>query len=277
MISQFNIVFSINVFHDYFEGEKCDCLDFRPIKSTSEIMKRFGFIIKRSKNGFALYTTNTRNIQEYLNYIEKTIQQNYLEFEIDTNNDNFNYFTEIPMNWLGQLQYSSTNIVKNNNDKLQLEPVFISQSCNTTIGTVQIYFQDLRGLINNNCNSNYEIYFQARATQWQYYIINTSGLLFNNLTIVSKTSIDFGKSTPVIIQSGKTALLFSSGEQYIKMSEVPKYQFDLVNESKTTNQTLKTNSLKTIFKGLPNPNPSHIGTTITQGTSIATSPMYVYI
>jgi hypothetical protein len=276
MISNFNIVFSIRIFHEYFENNNCNCLVFSATENTNQLIKRYGFKIKKNGNGFDFYTTNQDDLVSYLNYIEQTVEQNHFQFEINTSKSNFTIFTDIPTNWMGQLQYSSNNLLFING-KAELIPTYSVQSSTVVLGTLCVFFQDLIKLIKNKSTSTFDIRFQARTTQWQYYIINNSGMPLNNLVIQGKSAIDFGLATSVTIQNGREALLFSSGEQFIEMSEVPKYQFDLIDQSKTTGLERKPNGGRMIFKGLPNPNPNQIETKVINGASIATSAMYVYI
>ena len=274
--SHFNIVFSIRIFHEYFENSNCNCLVFNATVDTEELIKRYGFKIKKDINGFSFYSTNKGSLVDFLIYIETTTQQNFFEFEINTTKPNFSIFTAIPTNWIGQLQYSSKN-VSTDSGNIQLTTNYLSQSNPESLGTLKVYFQDLTQLVENNSTCDFQIKFQARATQWQYYIINNSGMPSSNLAITGKSTIDFGSPTPVTIQSGKEALFFSSGNQLIEMSEVPKYQFDLIHKSKATPITNQSSLGKIIFKGLPNPSPKQIEIEEVNGTKIVTSPMYVYI
>lgn len=274
--SHFNVVFSIRIFHEYFENSNCNCLVFNATVDTDELIRRYGFKIKKDMNGFSFYSANKGSLVDFLNYIETTTQQNFFEFELNTTNPNFTVFTAIPTNWIGQLQCSSKN-VSSDNENLQLTTTYLSQSNPESLGKLKVYFQDLTQLMENNSACHFQIKFQARATQWQYYIINNSRMSSSNLAITGKSTIDFGNPTPVTIQSGKEALLFSSGKQLIEMSEVSKYQFDLIYKSKATALTNQSRVGKIIFKGLPNPSPKQIEIQEVNGTQIVTSPMYVYI
>ncbi|WP_445455539.1 hypothetical protein [Flavobacterium sp. HNIBRBA15423] len=271
MNSQFNIVFSIQVFHEYFEKGICNCLVFQPNRNTANLINRYGFKINKNENGFHFYSNTTKDITTYLTYIEANTQQNFFEFDITATDSNFTVFTELPTNWIGQFVYTSSN-VGNENEKLVLTADSSSSASSVSIGSLKIYFRDLIALINKTTECNYAITFESRATQWRYYIINKSEVSLNNPEIVSKNPIHFEQAVTVTVQNGRKALLFSSGENFMKMSKIAKYKFDLVDKSNTTNQTGKI-----IFKGLPNPSPKNINLEEENGKKIVTSPMYVYI
>ena len=271
MYNQFNSIFSIQVFHEYFEKGSCNCLVFQPNRSTANLMNRYAFKINQNRNGFQFYSSTSKSITAYLNYIEANTQQDFFEFDITSTDSNFTVFTALPTNWIGQFVYTSSN-VHNENEKLILKADSSPNSTPNSIGSVKIHFQDLIALLNKTIECSYTITFESRATQWRYYIINKSEIQLNNPVIVSKTPIAFEEVTTVTLQNGNKALLFSSGENLMKMSEIAKYKFDLVDKSNTTNQTGKI-----IFKGLPNPSPKKIGLEEEDGKKIVTSPMYVYI
>ncbi len=273
--STFNNVFSLSVFHDYFENLICNCLVFTPTHLTTKTIQRYGFKIKNNLNGFEFFATNQTSIANYLEYLEQASEQNFFEFEIKTTNQNFMLFTQMPSNNLGQLQYSSSNITIKNG-KPQLSATHLSQNETPVLGTLKIYFQDIIALVQNNSSCHFEIIYQAKATQWNYYIINKSQLVLNHLAINSKSMIDFGSPIPIKIQNGDEALFFSSGNKHIKLCNVAKYQFDLINKTES-NQTKKATAGKIIFKSLPNPSPAKTETVLVNETRTETSPMYVYI
>lgn len=271
MNSQFNMIFSINVSHEYFENNICNCLVYKPTQKTSKLLSRYGFFIRKNSNGFEFYNSINNNPIDYLNYIEQASQCSCLEFEIETTNSNFLFFTEIPTNWIGQIQFSSSKFI-NKEKSRELTASYSSQKSTTSLISLKIYFKDLIALLKNKQRANYTIYFESRTTQWRYYFINKSGVNLNSAIISGKPPMQFEQATMVTIQNGKQAVLFSSGNNFIKMTEIPKHKFDLIETSGLKNQ-----SKKIIFKGLPNSNPRNIAIDEENGTKIITSPMYVYI
>lgn len=271
MNSQYKIIFSIQVFHEYFEKGICKYIEIQPNKATINTINRYGFKINRNENAFEFYSNVPKNISDYLNYIQANSGQDCFEFDLTSSDPNFTLYTELPTNWTNKFIYTSSNTVYEN-QKTVLTASSIPNNSSVSIGSVKIYFKDITALINTNNECNYAIKYESRATQWRYYIINKSQIPINDLEIVSKIPVDFEQSTNVILQNGNRAQLFSSGGNFMKMSEIPKYKFDLVDKSTIGNQ-----KGKTIFKGLPNPRPNNIGLDEGNKEKIVTSSMYVYI
>lgn len=271
MNSQYKIIFSIQVFHEYFEKGICSCIAIQPNKATAKNINRYGFKINWNGNTFEFYSNLYQNISDYLNYIQANSKRDCFEFDLTSSDSNFTLFTELPTNWANQFIYTSSNTVYEN-QKLVLTAASIPSTNSAIIGSVKIYFKDIIALLSTNNECNYTIKYESRATQWRYYIINKSEIPLNNPEIVSKIPVDFEQAITVTLQNGNRALLFSSGKNLMKMSEIAKYQFDLVDRSTMSNQ-----KGKTIFKGLPNPSPKNISIEEENKEKIVTSSMYVYI
>ncbi|VXB08211.1 conserved hypothetical protein [Flavobacterium sp. 9AF] len=270
MKTAFHILFSLHVFHEYFENGICNCLVFKPTFTTLSLIKKYGFRINENSNGFTFYSTNS-NAKDYLSYIENNTGIDCFEFEIVSTNANFNSFTDIPTNAIVQYSFLS-NLVTVETETLILQNNYITVASANGMGTLKIFFTDIITQFINKLNCNYLIQLNSRATQWRYYVINESQLSLSNPQIVSKNTISFEEAIPVTIANGKKALLFSSGKNLIKMSEGVNYKFDLIDKAISTNSTRKV-----IFKGLPNPNPKFLGIEEESENKTVTSPMYVYI
>lgn len=273
MQSSFKKMFSVAVFHNYFENNKCNCLQFSPANGCKTLMLKSGLLIKISSNGFELFSNTTGSTHTLLEYIQKTSGIDYFEFDINTDNPYFILFTEIPINWLGQITYSSRDSEnQHQNGNIQLHEV-LKEERTSSIGNLRIYFEDIRNDKDNSDDTNFEINFRARATQWQYYIITKNTSQFGNLTIKEKENITFEGPEQVVLETGEQALLFSSGVTLIPLSEKPKYRFDLISNTTTNESNQKTAAHKIVFKGLPFPNVTQIGKNKDQ----ISSPMYVYL
>jgi len=277
--SNFKIVFRVDVLHSYFEQNICNCLQFVPDGATNQLLKRFGFRIRNKVNGFDLYIDQGSDLTSFLNYVAEISGQAYFDFWIDTNNLKFNLFTELPVNRHVQLIYDShaeANSYEQN--IIQLGEGFSEGNGNSKLGRLVVHFDDL---IKRQANKGYVqfcINYKARSTQWQYYFINKSSVQLSNPAVTSKTGVYFGSPANVVIESGQQAILFSSGSNLIPLSQVPKHKFDLVNNPTTTGtETSKqSTNTKTIFKGLPTPDPMRIGFN-GNNEDLLSSPMYVYI
>ncbi|NDI99680.1 hypothetical protein GWA97_11385 [Flavobacterium sp. LaA7.5] len=268
--SNFQSIFTIQVWHSYFSDGACKILQFIPATATRQLVKRYGFLNRKIDNGFEWYANTTASLPSYLNSIAKATGQNSFEFDIVTDSQLFYTYTDIAPNWKGQFLYSSKQTVTiAEKDTIQLTPTL--QEGNTTIlGKVTLYFDDIIALINNSKPAPYSIRYKARATQWQYYIINRNTKPENNLEIKGKTTITFNNPQDVTIKNGEKALLFTSSSP-IALHEKPLYKFDLVSKSNIGTKP----SVKVVYKGLPNPDPRNLDNL--KDINQLASPMYVYI
>lgn len=280
MQSSFKIAFNVAVAHTYFDKGICNCLQFVPGAGTQKLLKRFGFIVRNKINGFDLYSNSASEPSALLNHVNKVTGQNSFVFKIRTNNSSFNYFTDLPLNWGGQLVYNSQSTVNvSASNIVQLKETTSEDIDTTCIGTLTVNFDDLLKYSSASGFAQFQISYKARSTQWQYFVINKSALALGNPAIVGKSDISFSSPSNVTIDSGQQAMLFSSGNKLIPLSEIPQYKFDLVNNpaSNGGESPAKSTSVKTIFKGLPNPDPNRIGIVSIDNQQQVSSPMYVYV
>jgi hypothetical protein len=271
--SNFQIVFSVEVSHTYFKENVCKCLQFNPGGVTGALSKRFDLRIRKRISGFDFYVNTRSSLNAFIQYIAAATGQTFFDFDIVTLTPAFNFFTDFPANWLGQLIYdsrSASNIYSEGT--VQLVPDPLSGARASHIGKLRVCFED----IINQGYTKFAITYMARATQWQYFIINNSSVQLQNPSISGKTDISFVGPEHVTIDNGQQAMLFTSGDKLIPLAEVPKYKFNLVNNP-ALQAGQKPASAKVIFRGLPNPDPIRIGAEMNGNTVQVVSPMYVYV
>ena len=276
--SNFQLVFKLEVFHTYFDKNSCRCLEFNPGDATGTLITRFGFKMKANTNGFEFYSNSSQALDSLLTYIERATGQTYFDFDIVTNDPQFNNFTELPVNWAGQLLYDSRKVSDNNGTVLLMGTLSDTRSIQV-LGNLKLYFKDIMAFLAEYGYVQFNISYKARSTQWQYYIINTSAVPLNNSGIAGKTGINFSGPETVNIATGQQALFFSSGNTFIPLSERPVQKFDLVNKPVNTGNGMlnKSPGPKIIFKGLPNPDPKWNGNVVIDTVNRVSSPMYVYV
>lgn len=276
----FQILFSVNVSHSYFEKNICRCISFVPDNTTWKIVKRFDFRIRNTVSGFELYTSSINLIDEVLNYIKKAASVICFSFRLVINDSIFYSVTEMPINWIGQLIYDSQSDSNfHTADGIQLSEKFSKKVTTSYLGSINIYFNDIMKFGCDGRYTQFNISYLARSTQWQYYIINKNAVQPDNLTITGDTNIIFSGPENTIIGSGQQALLFTSGNTLIPLSEVPKYRFDLINKplAGTGTVTGRQSISKMVYPGLPNPDPRRVGITQINSETRVSSPIYVYV
>lgn len=268
--TRFIKIFSIRVYHTFFDDNNCNCLQFVGDSVTEKILQKNGFIMRVASSGFDVFYNSDAPLTSILDHISTTTSQDYFEFNIKSNNPNFILFTALPVNFLGQITYSSQNNKNtDHNGNVELNETLDPQENNSFLGSLKIYFEDLKKFLHNSDSVIYEINFKARETQWQYYIINKGSIPLNNPAITKKGDIQFEGPEEVTIETGEKALLFSSNNRSFSLSEKPKYKFDLVdinNESSTL-----------IIKNLPMPAVFNMKIIKNSKGNQAVSSVYIYL
>jgi len=269
-------LFGLEVFHSYFQQNICRCLEFNAEADTVKLMKRFRFVIRRKVNGFGLYSDSEQSAEQQFNYIQQATGLDSFSFEIRTTDPDFNFFTELPPDWVGQMNYDSNN-ASLTDGRVQLNEEPDGTTGDAYIGRIILRFDDILRFSDQTGYPTFAISYQARATQWQYFVINRSSVPLNEPSISGKGDITFDGPQNVVTAAGEAALLFSSGANLLPLSEQVIYKFDLVNLPSSTDGTSgKPLTPRVIIKGLPNPAPQWIGT-VKDDTSQLSSPMYVYL
>ncbi len=270
------LLFKLEVHHSFFEDGMCNLLGFEPSANTKKLFKQFDFKIRSYHHGFGLYINTTNNPSELLKYITDQSGQNVFEFDFINADEKFYSVTDFPIDWLGTFTFDSKNgQFTNENNGFEI-PINLGNKIETSSGKILIRFNDLANLLVKK-STLISIGFKSRSTKWNYFIINKSNKNFDNLSISGNPEVVFLGPSKATIQSGEEALLFSS-ESLLPLSENSKFKLQLVNKqnNKTSlNNTQTSNSSKTVFKGLPNPDPLKLASTIEK--KYLSSPMYIYI
>jgi len=261
----------VTVSHTYYASNICECLQYQASQETTTMMSKYGFVLRLMKDGFELYTSSSQPIETHLNYITQVSGATSFEFIGITTDPNFSNFTNIPMNELGVLTFASDQTVSNTSDtKIQLAETFVTDTTAHKTIAISIKFEDLIRLQKTMSNLSFLIQLQARETQWNYYIVNSSNQEYNELAIEGSDEIQFTSPTETTLQNSQKALLFISKTTKIPLKNEVTYTFDLVN----TKQTISGDRKEVLIKGLPIPNPQNLQ--IQDDHTIA-SLIYVYI
>lgn len=271
---RFHKMFSLEVMHTYYINDICKGLFYNPTKSTESIIKRFSLKLNLTTKGFDFYTDTKKSITSFLNYITKVTGEESFNFNAITVDSQFYQFTDLPINQIGVINYnSSSNEVVSDTTVKVLKPEFTPTIETNKLFSLSVKFQDLIKSDENKNSPIYKIEFTARDTQWKYFILNNTNQNLGDLSIKCKSEVEFEGPIEVTLQNGEKAQLFSSEKQLLPLSEIPKYNFDLIS-------TIKKNGVnrnKILFKGLPNPNPNIIKIDTNQTETIVASLMYVYV
>lgn len=264
--SNYILILSVSISHSYFHEKIDSSLKFQPSALSKALMSRFRIVFRQSKNGLELYGPAGESIEVILEAISHATEITSFDFDFNSSDPNFYVYTELPIDWAGQLVYSSDNeLNRTENEHIILYPSFIERQNETRLGQLRIEFIDLLRLSNTGNPASFHISFNSRSTQWQYYIINKGPISSDTIYINNDADIQFDGPVTVTLQNGEEASLFTS-KILIPLSDVPKHIFNLIN-----------NGGEIILRGLPQPNKQQISISENTGNTIVSSPMYVYI
>ena len=273
MKTVYTILFDLTVTHNYFKSGFCEGLNYMPSRSTQGLMDRYNLRLQVTDRGFQFYSPRKVSLEYYLNYITKATGISSFEFDVRTLYGTFYQFTDLSLNQLGELLFNSSN-TKSDNDFFVLEKQFQRERVLAKdLFTLTVNFSDLIKAEQAGEEVLYKIEFFSRATQWQYNVINNSHQHVGELSIKGDLDVEFDTGKETILQNGQKATSFLSLTSDITFSEVPKYQFDLIN----TTEILGRKKVKTLLKGLPMPNPQQLEIEQDKTQNKVLSPMYVYI
>ncbi len=273
-MNSYSKMFSLEVFHSYYADNICRGFLYKPDTKTLEIIQRYSCIQNSTNEGFELYSNTKNDFTNLLDYITKSTGVSSFTFQATTTQSLFYKFTDLPINSIGIVSYISNEIQSElSSNKIILKDKFITTKAANVVFEVTIRFEDLIQLYEKENTPNYQINFKARATQWKYYVINTTTKNYEKLTINSTTDIQFNVPEDVVLENGQKAQLFSLKNTVLPFSETPNYKFNLIATEEKNGITRN----KILIKGLPNPSPNQIQVNTNKKDALIASLMYVYI
>lgn len=264
-----SILFRLIIHHTYFKDGACNCIRFSPGPLTRQLLHRYNYHFAASGNVFELFGTSAQ--RSFFEYIKKTTGIGHFDIELRITDTDFYHFTKLPFRPGGEFIYDtqeSTNYF--DKDSLHLREMTGDKATNR-FGIVNIHFDDIMKYNKSGSSVQFAIDLTARATQWQYFIVNTNGTLLEN-PVIKKDDILFKGPASVSMKNGQQALFFSSGDHLLPLQESPSYRFSLSSHGHDDSSVTKT-----IIKTLPCPRPSHFELIDMNGTKEMASPMYVFI
>lgn len=256
---------SVQVFHSYFEDTLMRDIKFAPAGHFKEIIGQMGIVLKQTANGFQIFAPTDETVSSYLTELSNTFGITAFDLDITVQYPLFYNYTDLPLDRMVSLSFSSADTQNETvGNRTILRPSLNEREDSNLLGKLHIAFEDILAIANNDAPAAFAISFNARATQWCYYIVNRSSLPMNNLHIYSDADIQFSSPYDSVLPNGTKALLMTSNV-LIPLSNYGKYRFNLLNNDKI------------IFKGLPNASPNQIGIDKSDGVQWATSSIYVYL
>jgi hypothetical protein len=269
MKTRFSILFRLLIYHSYFKDGTCNCIRFSPGPLTRQLLKRYNYHFAATGNMFELFGPPAQ--LSFFEYIKKTTGIGHFDIELGITDADFYHFTKLPLELRREFIYDTqTGTNYFDRDSLHLREMTGDKGTNR-FAVVNIQFDDIIKYNNSRSSAQFAIDLAARATQWQYFIVNTSGTLLEN-PVIKKDDLQFRGPEKVGMKNGQQALFFSSGDHLLALQQIPSYRFSL-----SSHGNVDSSVPKTIIKTLPCPRPSHFDMIDMHGTKEMASPMYVFI
>jgi hypothetical protein len=281
------LLFQVELRHPYYVNGLFENCQLTADGGTQQVMAQYQ-LIKRTEQGvFGLYTSFQDSAIGFVAYLCQRMNGLPLRFLLTCSNALFVFISDIPLNWVGQVEMSSKsgNSASANEGGaademlINLAPRLSEQSASeNVIGTILIYPDDLLNLFAaGKTKIRYVVQFQVRKLHWIYYLINRTQTRLNNPTVCNKKGVCFNGPTPVVLPGAGDALEFNSGARQFALQQVPTEIFDLMDSFtpplETNGQTVE----RTLIKGLPTPTAEQLGVKQVDGNPYVFGAMNVYL
>lgn len=282
-----NRLMQIHLFHQYYNNGVMQNMRLKPDQATQTFLDRYRLIARQTQGVYELYYFGSSSAVDFTQSLSRLLDDCPLVFNMLSSNDSFAIITDLPVNWCGQLQYSSQNVEPQQEQSseraqtlelaMQLKPRTIASA--SVMGQIAIYPQDLLTGEGSMRHPLFTIRMKARLTHWHYYVVNRSQLKLTSLVVNNAQGIEFESPEPVTLKNGEQGLLFSSGERTFALCETVKAPFNLVNFMPVdADQSRRPkSSAKQLIVGLPIPKTDVLTIEMHDGHQYVYSPMYVYL
>ena len=266
-------LFQIHLSHSYFSDGVFQNCRIVAHSDTEEIASRYNLITHMSKGVFCLYTASQRDTKGFVGHLNDQLQDQPLRFLLCADESQFSFITDLPIDWVGQVEFSSKNIIADGSN-IRLLPTLSSRLVNrqNVIGVISIYLEDL--LVLECKNTRYVVDFQSRSVRWLYYLINRSQTKLSNPSIRNKKYV-FEGPEPVVLPGGENGLCFNSGDKQFPLQQIPTLTFDLIDHLLVSMHAGGQTINHCLIQGLPTPKMEDLNRT--GNSKKVVGAMYVYL
>lgn len=251
-------LFSLDIFHDYYQDEICSDFDIEPTSACERIIKGHRLILKKEANGIQVIADFNEQGEPEIQ-LAKNVK---FTFILKLNNPNFIGFTDM----VAQPNSDSFYLFKNQNITSN-KPLELGRKLENVYNISLPRMYGVWGVVEiyNNAsfsqNNNYTITFQSKKQHWKYYLVTNKDTPGNELEIkdqepMRSPKISFAQRE--IEQEDRVVAMiaqqFPDSQQYLFQSEteigeqeVPRRNIQLLKKVETENS-------KTVWiEHLPNP------------------------
>lgn len=275
-----NQLFKIEFLHNYFSSGAFNGCQLRADSATQEIINRFRLTTRMAGGVFSLYTNSAADPSGTVKYLQEVLNGQSLNFHLFYSANGFTAMTGLPLNWVGQLQFSSKVVAQDDENKLAktLVPELSARSVfkDDVVALVKIYPEDLLGP--NVKKLHYRVSLDARKAHWIYYVINRSQIKLKSPMITNQRKIQFMGPDEITLENGEPALCFNSGKLQFPMQKNPQEIFNLIDRVTPLIHTDSRTIERCLIRGLPTPQDDQLlNVKQLDGSQYAFFAMHVYL
>ena len=303
-----NCIFTVDLRHNYYCNGVMHGMSLVPDDNTQQFFKRYHLISHQQHGVYSVYYNGRTSYRQFMLHLDRLMDQTALRFILVSAITNFYLMSDLPINWLGDLDFSSheqdlsygernsegaverdfeRNVEKDVDKsvekkhelvqlKMRLKERSLTQS--RQVGRLAIYPDSLMN--KPTTSSHFCIQLKSRKTHWHYLVINRSGITLNNPKVTNQKGIEFETAGLELLPTGEQVMVFRSGDHTFELQQ--KYQniFHLVNQDQFDDVFIDTTNKvneKVLFSALPVPSTDMINVNKTSGEDYIYSQMYVYL
>lgn len=225
-------VFEIQVLHSYFQHGRYQSCAVVADDSTQQVLDRYGFVMRRQEGSLACNSLACGDLADLLRYLNQQLQAAPLRFYLMADAAQFVFITNVPLDWVGQLQMDAgagVTQLSQTGTQVKLVPELGPRMVNQAgvIGVISIAWDDL--LNRAAPGIRYLIQLQARSVAWHYYLVNSSQTKLHDPAIRDRQQRYLQGPEPVVFPDGEKGMCFSSGATEFALQQVPTQIFDLID------------------------------------------------
>ena len=284
------LLFQIAIFHAWFKNGMLENVHLNADAETAQLIKRYRLMARMEHGVFYLFSSFQSDTAALLRILEVQLEERPLRFLVNFSPSQFVSITDVPLDWIGKVYFSSKNneenIEKNTitllaeyskKELAAVRPGYIADgSCaDQVIGEILIYPANLLSAAGKKIA--YEIFFNARVLHWLYYLVNQSQKNLYNPTIIGEGGLIFNPPQAVVLPNGQNALSFSSGNLQFSLQQFPTIYFNLIDRLPDPLRAHQQTVDRLLMKGLPTPELGQIATKSVAGKQYVFTEMYIYL
>lgn len=278
-----SLILNLTLLHKYYQNGLMQNINLVADRNTQLAIQRYRLLPHNTTGQYSLYHMGNSTPQSLIKTLKSFLNGAPLTFFLIPTQSNFMVISDLPINWCGQLHYSSQRTSSGGeSDAVALIPELIplSDISNGAVARVDIYPEDLMDNETGNLHCLFSIQIKNRQTHWHYYVFNRSKVKMNAPAITDFKGFDFDSGKHIESKDNVDVWLFTSGERVLPLQEKIEHPFNLVNYTDSSYMQMDhggKSKVKFLLGGLPLPNTEEINIKLYQGEQYVCSEMYVYV